>query len=203
MYFKPDICRERKEDCMLILSKFIGKGATRICFEHPLCSDKCVKVMARSKNERQLFRELQVYSLVKGYLSEYLPRYEPRIVKTNLGKGLVCDMLRDDDGNCSQTLGSYLAAGAVDEELIAQMWHFSYCLAEHDLFFYDFNLQNFVVQIKDGHKLLRYTDLKSYNNYKSWTFLKLEKVLIPLARQLMLHRIKRLFRTLGIDVLKA
>lgn len=110
---------------MLILSKFIGKGATRICFEHPLCSDKCVKVMVRSKNERQLFRELQVYSLVKGYLSEYLPRYEPRIVKTNLGKGLVCDMLRDDDGNCSQTLGSYLAAGAVDEELIAQMWHFS------------------------------------------------------------------------------
>lgn len=187
---------------MLVLSKFIGKGATRICFEHPLYSDKCVKVMARSKNEGQLFRELQVYSLVKGYLSEYLPNYESRLVKTSLGNGLVCDLLRDDDGSCSKTLSAYLAAGAVDEELVSQLWHFSYCLVEHDLFFYDFNLQNFIVQMRDGHKRLLFTDLKSYNNYKSWTFLKLEKLVVPLARRLMMHRMKRLFRMLGIDVSK-
>lgn len=185
---------------MLFLNKFIGKGATRICFEHPECPDKCVKIMVRAKNEQQLLRELQVYSLVEGYLSEYLPRYESQIVKTSLGKGLVCDLLRDDDGGYSKTLGRYLAAGTIDEELVNQLWHFSYCLIEHDLFFYDFNLQNFVVQVKGGHKLLRYTDLKSYNNYKSWTFLRLEKIVVPLARRLMQHRLKKLFRVLGIDV---
>lgn len=80
---------------MLELTKFINKGETRICFEHPLNNDKCV-------------------------------------------------------------------------------------------------LKNFVVQIKDGRKNLYYTDLKSLNNYKSWSFLKLEKIIPSLAKYLMVRRIKRL-----------
>lgn len=185
---------------MLILRNFIAKGATRICFEHPQCPQKCVKVAVRSRDAHLLGEELRTYSYVKSYLNEYIPEYDGQLVDTNLGKGLVCELLRDDDGNCSKPLGRYCGGRPAAPEIISQLWHFAYCLTAHDIFFYDFNLQNFVVQQKNGKPCLRFTDLKSFDNYKSWTFLRLEKIIPPLARYLMLRRLKRLFAALGTEV---
>lgn len=185
---------------MLVLTKFIGKGATRICFEHPDRPDKCVKVAVRCKDNAVLENELKTYACVKTDLNEYIPEYEPALAETNLGKGLVCELLRDDDGAYSKTLNYYLTNGLLDDEIISQLWHFSYCLVEHGVFFYDFNLKNFIIQVRNGRKFLRYADLKSFGNYRSWTFLKLEKILTPLAEYLMVRRLKRLFNLLGIPL---
>ncbi len=185
---------------MLILRDFIGKGATRLCFAHPSCSQKCVKIVSRSKDAHLLEEELRTYSFVKTYLNEYIPEYDRELVDTNFGKGLVCELLKDDDGMCSKTLGDYCRDRSVVSEIVGQLWHFAYCLAEHDIFFYDFNMKNFVVQRKNGKLCLRFIDLKSYNKYKSWMFLRLEKVVTPLARYLMLRRLKRLFSVLGTEV---
>lgn len=188
---------------MLRLSKFIGKGATRICFEHPEDPNKCIKVAVRPKDNAVLEKELKTYFLVRLYIEEYLITYDHKPVDTNLGKGLVCELLRDDDGSYSKSLDYYLSKGPLDDEIVSQIWHFSYSLVEHDVFFYDFNLKNFIVQIKGGHKFLHYTDLKSFENYKSWTFLKLEKIIMPLARYLMIKRLKRLFDILEIPIVKS
>lgn len=177
---------------MLVLQKFIGKGATRICFEYPGRPDRCVKVAVRCRDAAKLETELAAYCSVRSYLGEFIPVYESPLVDTNLGKGLVCELLRDDDGNCSKTLADCRSTGGVAAELISQLKFFGYHLISHDLFFYDFNLQNFMVQIKNGKPYLKYTDLKSFNNYKSWTFLKLEKLLPPLARHLMIRRLNRI-----------
>lgn len=40
---------------------------------------------------------------------------------------------------------------------------------------------------------------KSYENNKSWTFLKLEKIFTPLAERIMIRRLKRLYKMLGIE----
>lgn len=185
---------------MLILRDFIGKGATRLCFAHPQCLRKCVKVCVRSRDAHLLEEELRTYSFVKSYLNEYIPEYDGELVDTNFGKGLVCEMLKDDDGMCSKTLEHYCGGRPAAPEIIGQLWHFAYCLAEHDIFFYDFNMKNFVVQQKNGKPCLRFTDLKSYNDYKPWTFLRLEKLVTPLARYLMLRRLKKLFSALGTEV---
>ena len=177
---------------MLILKKFIGKGATRICFEYPGCPDKCVKVAVRFRDAARLKTELETYFLVKPYLGELIPDYDCALVETNLGKGLVCELLRDDDGSCSRSLAAYWCEGRVSAELVSQLKFFGYHLIAHNLFFYDFNLQNFVVQVKNGRPCLKYTDLKSFNNYKSWTFFRFEKLLPALARHLMIRRLNRM-----------
>lgn len=177
---------------MLELTKFINKGETRICFEHPLNNDKCVKVALKHKNEKDLLKEICNYFMVKNELSDHIVCYESQCVQTNFGKGVVCDLLRDDNGKISNSLAAFLQDNGLDQELSDQLYHFIYCLLEHNICFYDFNLKNFVVQIKDGRKNLYYTDLKSLNNYKSWSFLKLEKIIPSLAKYLMVRRIKRL-----------
>ncbi len=186
---------------MLVLKKFIGKGATRICFEHPVCPEKCVKVAVRFRDADKLKAELKTYFYVKSYLGEYVPNYDNPLADTNLGKGLVCELLRDDDGSYSRTLADYWVKNKISADLVSQLRFLGYHLIAHDLFFYDFNLQNFVVQIKNGRQYLKYTDLKSFNNYKSWTFLKLERIIVPLARYLMTRRLKRLISTVEARLL--
>lgn len=185
---------------MLILTKFIGHGATRICFEHPQDVNKCVKIATSPKNTKLLLKEIETYFSIQSYLSEYILKYENKLIDTNQGPGLVCELLRDHDGSYSKPLDYWLFQNKMDAEIISQLWHFSYCLIEHDIFFYDFNLKNFIIQKRNNHKFLYYTDLKSFENYKSWTFLKLEKIITPLARYLMIKRLRRLFKTLKISI---
>lgn len=180
---------------MLKLTKFIGKGATRICFEHPEDPEKCVKVAVRFKDCRLLERELEAYRLVKNELSEFIIDYDSTLVETNFGYGLVCRMLRDDDGHYSKSLDRYMEVYPLESDICRQLYNFAYNLIEHDIFFYDFNVQNFLVQVRGGKKCLYYTDLKSFNTYKPWTFLRLEKIISPLARYLMWRRLRYLLKT--------
>ena len=86
------------------------------------------------------------------------------------------------------------------KELKTELDFFVYNLIQHDLFFYDFNLKNFVIQIKNGKKKLKFIDLKSFESNKSWSFLKMEILIPQLARTIMIRRIKRLYQMLGIEL---
>ena len=185
---------------MLELTKFIAKGATRLCFEHPENKDLCVKVIVRFKDEKLLERELKVYSYLKDELKDYIVYHQEQIVKTNLGKAIIAKLLRDDNGSYSKTLGYYYRNNKIDNEITSQLYHFAYKLVEHDIFFYDFNLDNFTIEVKDSKKKLYYTDIKSFERYKSWGFLRLEKVIPFIARYLMKKRLKKLFSTLNINM---
>ncbi|MCM1322634.1 MAG: hypothetical protein NC218_00420 [Acetobacter sp.] len=59
-------------------------------------------------------------------------------------------------------------------------------------------MQNFIVQVKDGQKRVYYIDLKSFEKYKPWTFLGLERVVTPFARYCMRRRLDCLFDKLKI-----
>lgn len=178
---------------MLTLSKFIGRGAKRICFEHPENPNKCVKIAIYPRDNDLLLRELNTYLFVKPILKECIVTYETQLVDTNLGKGIVCELLRDDNGEYSKSLFYYAQERKFSFEILSQIRYFACCLVEYDIFFYDFNLQNFIVQIKNGKKRVYYTDLKSFERYKAWTFLRLERVFTPFARYSMQRRLERLF----------
>ncbi len=186
---------------ILKLSKFISKGATRICFEHPKDKSLCVKVVSRFKDEYILQKELNIYNQIKYVLKEYLVEYKDKLVDTNFGKGVVCEVLRDDNNEYSKTLSFYKEA--LDDEVINQLWHFAYKLIEYDIFFYDFNLNNFIIQIKQGKKKLYYTDIKSFNHYKPYVYLRIERFIPFIARHIMIRRLKRFFYNIGIDSLKS
>ncbi len=183
---------------MIVLKQFIGKGAVRLCFAHPHDADACVKVAVQRRNVRLLEHELETYAAIEPVLGKYLPRYQPALVTTNLGLGLVCAFLRDADKRPSRTLLAHLAGNPLTPDLIAQLNDFTRLLIRHNIFFYDFNLTNFMVQKTKAGVRLYLTDLKTYNRYRPWVLLHAEKVIRPLARAIMKRRLKRLYAQLGI-----
>lgn len=193
---------EASSHIMLTLRTYISKGATRIIFEHPSSPDKCVKVALLHKNRTLLQRELDTYLLVKPTLKKLIPDYEDKLVETNAGPGLVCELLKDDNGTWSKSLNFYKHAGPLPPAVIKQLYLFAATISKHNLFFYDFNPMNFVVQIKDGKHRLYYTDLKSYRNFKPWIYMRLERVFTCFARHAMLRRLQKMFVDLRLEVPK-
>lgn len=183
---------------MLELKNFIAKGATRICFQHPKDENLCIKVVVRFKEIDVLSKELKVYNYIKQELKDCIVEYQNQLVDTNLGKGIVLSLLRDDDNSYSKTLNYYHKTNNIDKEIISELYHFAYKLIAHDIFFYDFNLNNFTIQIRNNKKKLYYTDLKSFESYKSWGYLKLEKIIPSLARHIMKKRLHKMFKSLNI-----
>lgn len=177
---------------MLRLEHFLGKGATRLCFYHPDTPEKCVKVAMRHKNMPQLQHELQAVRACKDALSSYLPEYDPELVPTTLGPGLVCEIIRNDDGSLSPSLSEYARHTPLNKRLMAQILLFARTILEHNIPLYDFNPANFVVQTRQGRCLLRLTDLKTYNSYKPWVYLHLELVVPALSKLIVKRRLKRL-----------
>lgn len=187
---------------MLILEKRIGAGATRECYLHPLDAGKCVKIPINRKKSKMLERELRYYPILKEIIGDFIVAYDDTLAETNKGRGLVCALLRDDNGEVSKPITAYIKNNTIDTELQNEMNFFAYHLIAHELFFYDFNLNNFVIQRIGGKSKLKYIDLKSFENNKSWCFLKLENLVAPLARIMMIRRLKRAYKQLNILFLK-
>ncbi len=187
---------------MLILKDFIGKGATRNCFLHPENPDKCVKVLINPKKTKLLQRELNTYRFLRERMQKFIAEYDPEPAVTDKGLGLVCELLKNDDGSLCKPIWKFVRNGRLDPTLDGQIYDFTQTLLKNKLYFYDFNLNNFVVQINNGVKKLKYIDLKSYNSNKSWTFLKLEKVFSPLAEMIMVRRLKRFYKYCGLNFVK-
>lgn len=180
---------------MLILKKKVGVGAVRECFEHPTDKGKCVKVLLENADPSVFRKEFEIYSAVKDVLNDFIVSCEKEPVETDKGTGMVYDLLTDDDGEVSKMIFDYKNDADIKRELDS----FADRLLKNNLFFYDFNVNNFRIQIKDGKKKLKYIDLKSFRRYKSWCFLKLENVFDCLARIIMKRRLKRLYRDLGLE----
>lgn len=179
---------------MLQLEHFLGKGATRLCFYHPETPDKCVKVAMRHKNIPQLQHELTAAQACQSALGDYLPGYENELVRTNLGPGLVCEIIRNDDGSVAPSLATFVQHIPMDKRLMAQLALFAKKVIQHNIPLYDFNPENFVVQQRNGRYILRLTDLKTYNNYKPWTYMKLERLIPAISRLIVKRRLNRLFK---------
>lgn len=184
---------------MLILEKRIGLGAVRECYEHPTDKTKCVKVLLPPADLSVFDREWKNYSAVRDILKDFIIPCEKELIETDKGPGMVCDLISDDNGETSRLIYEYKG----DAEVVKMLNDFVFLLLTHHLFFYDFNLYNFIVQIKNGKKNLKYLDLKSFRRNKSWCFLKLENVFDFLARTIMVRRLKRLYGDMGIEMPKS
>lgn len=176
---------------MLQLSHIINKGASRLCLYHPEDPEKCVKIAINSNQEHMLTRDLEAYEALLPHLEEYLPRYERELVKTNLGRGLVCELICDDDGSPSLSLTSCCIAGKMMPEIAVAVRKFCSLCIEHNIALYDLNPKNFVVQMKGGKPRVLFVDLKSYKKYKGWGFLHLERVVPAFSRTIIKRRSAR------------
>lgn len=99
------------QDILQIDSEPIGEGQERICYVHPQDPSKLVKVL-KGESENQTRREMKLYQRLQRKDTDYsqLPRFYGRVV-TNLGRGFITDLIRDYDGNISNSLYWFFERG--------------------------------------------------------------------------------------------
>jgi hypothetical protein len=120
-------------------------GGTRYCFQHPEHRDRCIKVLRpdRTGEARKLLRrdfkrflparflddqlkEISAYRELLADASERLWRFVPRYhgtVDTDMGVGIVTQLMRNADGSWPENLEKVLPRG-LDDELAAGIEEF-------------------------------------------------------------------------------
>lgn len=181
----------------LQLTTLIGSGATRDCYVMPGEPHLCIKVMRPGKSPALLVRELEVYEHLKPLLGDYLVPVYPPLRETTQGLGMVQELLKNEDGSTCRPVWDFQGETMLPEIRTALADFYRTCVTQH-LFFYDVNPLNFLIQYQGGRLHLRYSDLKSYNRYKSWIYLHAERIIPALAERIMRRRFLRLLTRLGI-----
>ena len=92
-------------------ARLIGKGSSRLCYEHPGDGGKCIKVVY-TKNRSIVSEELKHYRLCeKRQVSWEMMAKSFGTVLTSAGEGAVFSLPRDFDGEISKTLAYYMLSG--------------------------------------------------------------------------------------------
>ena len=131
----------------------IGTGRERSCYVHPEDPRKAIKIQL-GKSDQQTRREIRFYKkLAKRRLRDaHLPRCYG-YSDTNLGRGIVVDLIRDYDGQVSRPLNWYLAQGFAIEI-------FEPCLIELKQWFVD-NLIQFNRELSIANLLVQKSSFNS------------------------------------------
>lgn len=180
---------------MLILKDLISHGRVRACYYHPKNNRLCVKVALKPRHKKLLQKEINNNALFRKTIGPYVPRYY-KIVATNKGPGLLTDLIYDDDNRLSPRLIDWLLQKKpITKEIAAQFNDFFARLLKYNLWFYDFNDENFLIRTHKGRHYVYFVDTKSLNRNNSWSTLKLEYFIPFLAKRRMLRRIQRFRKT--------
>ena len=88
----------------------IGKGKERACFVHPDDPQKAIKIQI-DDTSAQTRREIRFYQKRQNRDGcPHIPNFYG-LCETNLGQGIVVELIRDQDGEVSRPLNWYLAEG--------------------------------------------------------------------------------------------
>ncbi len=175
-----------REPIILEKQLLISEGATRRCYHHPHDENKCLKIAKTDSRVNE--QDLKAYLRVRPTLQHYIAQYDESLAETNLGKALASELIRDHDGSLSQSFAEYRRTIGAPQFLTNQFTDFFEILRQNNLFFYDFNPKNFLIQKTTEGIQLRYTDLKSLGRTR--TLVALEHIPFFAKRKLK-RRIKR------------
>ncbi len=181
---------------MLILNEIIGSGYTRNCYKHPYDKNLCVKIELKPDANSY---ELHVYDLVKSLIPGQIAKIYSTVIETDKGPGITSQLIRNEtDENISPNFHEYKLSGDF-KQIEASLNRIIKRVIARDIFFFDFNLGNFVVQtLSNGSKKVWLIDVKSLNRTGYEGFLHLERIFAPLARIIMFRRIRRLYKMVGL-----
>ena len=146
-------------------------GGTRYCFQHPEHRDRCIKVLrpdrtgaARKRLRRDVKRwlparflddqrkEIRAYSALLTGASERLWRHVPRYhgtVETDMGAGIVTQLMRNADGSWPANLAALLPRG-LDDDLAAGIEEFLQAVSELRILSRDLLAHNIIAVKETG-----------------------------------------------------
>ena len=97
-------------------SYLVGTGTNRACYMHPEDKTKCIKVTI-SGDYRESNKEKKYYNILKkrkvsfSFISKYYG-----IVETNLGEGLVFELIKDYNNEVSKPISVYFNKNIISKE---------------------------------------------------------------------------------------
>jgi hypothetical protein len=147
------VCQKVIKEGLRVLSlkglEPVGKGTNRACYQHPEDETKCIKVTI-SDDFAESNREKKYYSLLerREISWEMLARYYGT-VETDMGEGLVFDLIRDADGLISKPLVHYFTTEALTSELedpIGKFHALKQYLLEQKIIVKDLGIYNILYQ---------------------------------------------------------
>ncbi|MGI9538187.1 MAG: YrbL family protein [Desulfocapsaceae bacterium] len=183
---------------MIVLddSSLIGSGTLRACYLHPQNEKLIIKVGLpdRVGGEEANRKELLSYQKIRQSHAEldHISHCHG-LAETNRGAGLVCDCIRDGNGDIAKTIWDvvvYQETCDIDELLEVAATLCDYLIA-NDLFLFDINLKNIVLKRMENNTYRAYAiDLKG--PYDNKEFLQLSSRIKFLARKKLKRRSKQL-----------
>lgn len=133
----------------------IGKGKERACYVHPEDPRKAIKI-STEKVSAQSRREIKFYRGLKkrgGVVDEHIPNFYG-LCETNLGQGIVVDLIRNYDGEISRPLNWYLAQGFPIEEFEPYLDELKQSFLQNLIIFnHDLTIGNLLVQKSSAIKV--------------------------------------------------
>ena len=174
----------------------IGEGMERVCYLHPENQEKVVKISKnRTRGCKQNLFEYKTYT--------YLEKHHGQLdcisrcfgfSDTDLGPGLVCQCIRDYNGQISRTLLDTLVnPNEISPREIKQIvGDFCNRIIEDNIQLFDLNPKNIVVRIEQpGRYRAVSIDLKG--RYAANEFIPLSTYIPILSRRKLQRRVDRLF----------
>lgn len=141
---------------MIILTDktYINQGSLRACYQHPENPNLIIKIPVgekKEKNRANLKEQKGYHALIREHVDLFCISHCYGFVTTNLGIGLVCDCIRDHNGNISKTIWDIIGSGKeYDTHYILEVAN-SFCnmLISRNIFLFDLNVKNIVLQLRD------------------------------------------------------
>jgi PhoP regulatory network protein YrbL len=179
-------------------SMMIGKGLHRECFIHPDDTNKCIKVVVYG-NHQETDREQSYYNFLekRKIAWDMLPRFHGNI-ETSMGPGAVFDLIRDHDGQVSNSLEHYLAdkdyVATHKEQLLLALTDLKSYLLKNNIITMPIKSKNILYQIKsDSTGRLHIVD-----NIGNADFIPIASYSSFLGSKKILRRWNRFFRALDL-----
>ncbi len=178
-------------------SLLISQGRTRACYRHPSDRGLVIKVPVGDEKEqnRSNIKELHGYqALMREQVDLFCISHCYGFVTTSLGRGLVCDCIRDDDGAISKTIWDIIVYQEVCDVAYIQKVTDDFCrfLIQRDTRLFDLNLKNIALRMQnDGSYQPFAIDLKGRFDNKetipvsSYSSYFAKKKMVRRARQLI------------------
>lgn len=131
-----------------ITSQPIGKGRERACYVHPEDPRRAIKIpfgseMQQTRRDIKFYRRLKKRGLKQLH---HVPAFHGW-AETNLGEGIVVDLIRNYDGEISAPLNWYLAQGVPIEEFAPYLEELKESFLQNLIIFnHDMTIGNLLVQ---------------------------------------------------------
>lgn len=138
----------------------LGKGTNKRVYFHPTDPNKCIKFSLDSADETDIKYELEFRRICKDRVEKsiLLTKYFGT-VETNLGTGYIFELVRDFDGNLSETFESFIKREGNSDSTHNLLREFKQTLFDEQIITYTIFPDNIMVQkISESKSLIRIID---------------------------------------------